>query len=172
MRQRASLSFLVLFLAIRVSAQTSVPAARNSEAPRPQDTDSGDSAQIWKLEHEYWDYVQKNNLTAYRSLWHEQFIGWPFVSDAPLHKDHITDWITAETSRGHELRSFDLKPAAIHLTGNIAVDYYWITVLWADSSGKGEPRTSRITHTWVRTPAGWQIFGGMSAQEPRKTSAQ
>ena len=58
-----------------------------------------DEAQIWELEKAYWQYVKDNDLEKYRALWHENFLGWPFVNPAPVRKDHITDWITANTSK-------------------------------------------------------------------------
>jgi len=59
-----------------------------------------DEAQVWQLEKAYWEYVKGNDLEKYRALWHENFVGWPFVSPAPVRKDHITDWMTANTSKG------------------------------------------------------------------------
>jgi hypothetical protein len=61
---------------------------------------------IWNLEKAYWEYVKANDLEKYRALWHENFVGWPFVSSAPVRKDHITDWITANTSKGIKLKSY------------------------------------------------------------------
>ena len=49
--------------------------------------------------------VKANDLEKYRALWHENFVGWPFVSPAPVRKDHITDWITSNTSNGIKLQS-------------------------------------------------------------------
>jgi len=60
-------------------------------------------------------------------LWHERFLGWPSVSPVPVHKDHITDWITAQTSKGLKFIFVDFKPAAIQVTGDVAVTCYWQT---------------------------------------------
>jgi hypothetical protein len=57
---------------------------------------TNDEAQFWELEKAYWEYVKANDLEKYRALWHENFVGWPFVSPAPVRKDHITDWIYFE----------------------------------------------------------------------------
>jgi hypothetical protein len=46
---------------------------------------------IWDLEKAYWEYVKTNDLEKYRALWHNDFVGWPFVSAAPVRKDHITE---------------------------------------------------------------------------------
>ncbi len=123
-----------------------------------------DETQIWNLEKAYWEYVKASELEKYRALWHENFVGWPFVSSAPVRKDHITDWITANTSKGLKLQSYSIEQLAIRVTGDVAIDYYRIKANWA-ASETAEARTDalRITHTWIRTHGTWQILGGMSA---------
>src|SRR5579883_1211362 len=80
--------FRVLLIAL-ASLFSFLPCVSNG-APLPSE------AQIlWNFEHTYWQYVEENDLTAYRKLWHKDFLGWPYVSEAPVHKDHITDWITS-----------------------------------------------------------------------------
>jgi len=121
-------------------------------------------AQVWNLEKAYWEYAKTNDLEKYRALWHEDFLGWPFVSSAPVRKDHITDWITSNTSKGVKLRSYSIEQLAIHVTGDVVIDHYRIKATWANNEG-AEVRTDafRITHTWIRTHDNWQIIGGMSA---------
>ena len=123
-----------------------------------------DETQVWQLEKAYWEYVKANDLEKYRALWHENFLGWPFISSAPERKDHITDWITTNTSKGIKLQSYSIEQLAIQVTEDVAVDYYRINATWANGEGT-EVRTNtlRITHTWIRTHATWQIIGGMSA---------
>ena len=121
-------------------------------------------AEVWSLEKAYWEYVKVNDLEKYRALWHEDFLGWPFVSSTPVRKDHITDWITSNTSKGIKLESYSIEQLAIQVTGDIAINHYRIKANWA-TSHKAEARTDalRITHTWIRTNETWQIIGGMSA---------
>jgi hypothetical protein len=123
-----------------------------------------DEAQVWQLEKAYWEYVKANDLEKYRALWHDHFLGWPFVSSAPLRKDHITDWVTANTSKGIKLQSYSIEQLAIQVTEDIAINYYRIKVTWANAEG-AEVRTDalRIVHTWIRTHGMWQIIGGMSS---------
>lgn len=120
---------------------------------------------IWNLEHAYWHYVQDNDLPSYLGLWHKDFLGWPSVSAAPVHKDRITDWITSETSKGLAFKSVAFKPAAIQMTGDVTVAYYWMTYEWLDKEGHGAMRTLRVTHTWLRDGKDWRIIGGMSMSE-------
>ena len=119
---------------------------------------------IWNLEKAYWEYVKANDLEKYRALWHDDFVGWPFVSSAPVHKDHITNWITANTSKGIKLQSYSIEQLAIQVTGDVAIDHYRIKATWANSEGaNAKTDTFRITHTWMRAHSTWQILGGMSA---------
>ena len=131
----------------------------------PSDS-SPDEQTLWNLEHAYWHYVESNDLAAYSNLWHKDFLGWPSVSSAPVRKDHITDWITSQTSKGLAFKTVDFKPAALQVTGDVAFACYWITFKWLDKAGTGAPHTFRITHAWFRSGKDWQIIGGMSMAEP------
>src|SRR5947208_8015409 len=99
-------------------------------------------SQVWNLEKAYWEYVKGNDLEKYRTLWHEKFLGWPLVSASPLRKDHITDWITANTSKGVKLQSYEIEQLDIQVTGEIAINHYRIKASWADNKGV-EVRTDK-----------------------------
>src|SRR5881398_3983199 len=131
----------------------------------PSDS-SPDEQTVWNLEHAYWHYVESNDLAAYSNLWHKDFLGWPSVSAAPVDKDHITDWITSQTSKGLAFKTGEFKPASIQVTEDVAVACYWITFKWLDKDGNGAANTIRITHVWLRTGNDWRIKGGMSMPEP------
>src|SRR5690349_20696153 len=94
-------------------------------------TSTNDETQVWNLEKSYWEYVKTNELEKYRALWHERFLGWPNTASSPAHKDHITDWITANTSKGVKLQSYDLEQVAIQITGDIAATHYRIKMNWS-----------------------------------------
>src|SRR5438128_9512949 len=120
-------------------------------------------AEVWSLEKAYWEYVKVNDLEKYRALWHEDFLGWPFINSAPVRKDHITDWITANTSKGIKLQSYSIEQLAVQVTGDVAVDYYRINARSANGE-RAEVRTDRlrITHTWIRAGGTSAILGAMS----------
>lgn len=136
-----------------------------SSAEAPQLQAKEDERAVWKLEHAYWRYVQENDLRAYSGLWHKDILGWPSVNVAPVRKDHITDWITSQTSRGLAFKTLELKPAAIQVTGDDAVAFYWVTFKWVDKNGKGATQTVRVMHAWLRDGKEWRIIGGMSMPE-------
>ncbi|PYJ91971.1 MAG: hypothetical protein DMF41_04110 [Verrucomicrobia bacterium] len=88
-----------------------------------------------------------------------------------VRKDHITDWITANTSKGVKLQSYSIEELAIHVTGDVAINHYRIKANWANNEG-AEVRIDalRITHTWIRTHGTWQILGGHVRARERKGS--
>src|SRR5437762_1983708 len=134
-----SLAYL-LALTIAVSAQSA----------------ANDGAQVWELEKAYWEYVKANDLEKYRALWHEDFLGWPSFSSTPLRKDHITDWITRNTSEGVKLQSYAIEQLGIQLTGDIAINHYRVKMVWS-GPGPTESKTEvlRITHTWLKSHGSW-----------------
>ena len=126
---------------------------------------SPDGNKVWALEKAYWHYVQTDDLNSYRSLWHANFLGWPYISPEPLGKDHIADWITAFKKNGDTLKSYELEELSLQVTrGDLATTTYRIHVRWLNKNGAERTMVSRIIHTWLRTPTGsWQIISGMSA---------
>jgi len=117
--------------------------------------------------------VKANDLETYRGLWHDNFLGWPFVSSVPVRKDHITDWITVNTSEGIKLQSYSIEQLAIQLTGDTAMDCYRINATWANGEvAKVRTAKFRITHTWIRTHGTWQIIGGMSSPVMRRVNSR
>ena len=121
---------------------------------------------VWKLEHSYWEYVKALDLESYRTLSHPNFVGWPSSSAKPARKDRITDWIADAQKKGLRLETYTLSPAAGQATENVVVTQDWITKKWVDKEGRGKSDTVKLTHTWIRTPGGWQIIGGMAAPVP------
>jgi glucan-binding YG repeat protein len=124
---------------------------------------SKEEQEAWKLESDYWKYVQAADLENYKSLWHPNFVGWPSVSAIPVRKDQITDWITDHVKNNERLQWYHIDQAGSQQTENVVVTHYWATFFWVNKEGSGEPGTVRITHTWIKTATGWQIIGGMSS---------
>jgi hypothetical protein len=54
----------------------------------------------------------------------------------------------------------------------VAVTHYHLTELWIDKSGKGKPRTIKVTHTWLRNKDTWRIIGGMAVVVPTEHVCQ
>lgn len=125
---------------------------------------AGEDEAVWAREKAYWQFVETNDLVGYRSLWREDFLGWPLSSSAPARKAQITDWITAQTSKGGRLKSYALERLAVQVSGDMATTTYRARITWVNKEGVAQSGTMRVLHTWRRADDGsWRIFSGMSA---------
>ena len=102
---------------------------------------SDDERTLWNLERAYWRYVENNDLAAYRNLWHKDFLGWPSVSSVPVRKDHITDWITSQTSKG-----LAFKAGEFQACGPASDRRYRFRLLLDHAEMGGRARQWRSTH--------------------------
>jgi ketosteroid isomerase-like protein len=148
MNQLAPLSMTAVLLASPLFAGQ--PAAEEKE--------------VWSLEDAYWRDVQTNDLERYRTLWHGDFLGWPLSSPEPVRKQHITDWITAHTSNGETLESYELERLVAQAMGPCVTVTYRVRMKWVDKDGVDKPGNLRVIHTWIHNADHtWQIISGMAA---------
>ena len=125
---------------------------------------SASENRVWALEASYWTYVKANDLDRYRSLWRGDFLGWPLANPEPVRKDHITDWITAHTSVGESLKSYEVERLAAQAAGDYVTVTYRVRLTWLTKDGVEKPSGLRVIHTWLKSPDnGWQILSGMAA---------
>ena len=64
-----------------------------------------------------------------------------------------------------KFQTIDFKPAAIRVTSDVGMAYYWVAFRWVDKNGNGDAQRLRITHAWRKDAKGWRIIGGMSMPE-------
>ena len=153
-------AFLLMFLWVMVGY------TQNLEVPVAEEM-SAEQREIWQMEEVYWEYVKALDVEGYKTLWHEDFVGWPSFSDSPVGKANIGDWIQEYKNKGMTVTS-ELRPRAVQFFGDVAVTHYLVSYVRADNQGnkEGEGQWWRITHTWKRYGERWEIVGGMSAPHP------
>jgi len=68
---------------------------------------------------------------------------------------------------------YKLEPLSVREYGkDVVVTLYRATVQSVDRTGTNEnTHTSRLIHTWMKTERGWQIIGGMSAEDQTSSLA-
>jgi|ERR1051326_5103451 hypothetical protein len=114
-----------------------------------------DENAVWKEEQAYWQFLHTNQKAAYLALWDERFVGWPRFEPSPVGKENIAYGFVAAVA------DYKLEPLSVRGYGkNIVITFYRASV-----TRKGVTRTSRLSHTWMRSKSGWHIIGGMSADD-------
>jgi ketosteroid isomerase-like protein len=127
-----------------------------------------DETAVWQMEETYWRHVASSNVEAYVSLWHDDFVGWPCFSWTPTGKANIGSWVEEIRDNNWKL-TYELRPEAVQLFGNVAVVHYAAEYVFDYGNGtrKGEGDWRKFTHTWMKVGEEWQIIGGMcAAQKP------
>lgn len=144
----------IVYLAVTVMLLSAVPFVYAESA----------EDQVWAREQAYWQYVKAGDLEGYRSLWHENFLGWPYMRPEPARKAQITDWIKAHLDKGETLESYTLERLVLQPTGDLVTATYRVSGTWTGKNGPTGNDHSRIIHTWIRGSDGtWRIISGMSA---------
>jgi hypothetical protein len=119
--------------------------------------------EIWKMEEQYWKYVQAQDLTNYRTLWHDNFMGYP-SNNIITGKDHITDWIADLYKDKHKTFTIELVRKVENVFDDIVIVLYDVNYTWRNEKKEVIEKTyNKITHTWKKTEKGWVIIGGMGA---------
>jgi Domain of unknown function (DUF4440) len=115
--------------------------------------------EVWAREQEYWRYVKSGDSAAFKTLWSEQFTGWPDGAAKPVDKSHIDVWKISDCT---------LTPLSVREHGKDTV----MTFYCAKSTEDGKTVEERLTHTWQRENGQWRIVGGMACYTaPRRSEA-
>lgn len=127
---------------------------------------------VWEREEAYWHFLKVDDWEGYLRLWDERFAGWPLVVSAPVYIDTIRT--RGGYFKNRKMLDYKLEPLSVReYSGNVVITFYRLSAHSTDKNGKDEQViTSRVTHTWMKTPQGWQIIGGMSCEDKTKVSSQ
>ncbi len=121
--------------------------------------------EIWQMEENYWKYVKEKNLEAYRSLWDENFIGYP-SNNIIGNKEHITDWLMELYKDKSGVYNYQLTRKVENVFDDIVIALYDVTQTWTNEKNDVVKTSNiKITHTWKKTGKGWLIIGGMGANK-------
>lgn len=123
-----------------------------------------DEEAVWDLEKSYWMFVKNNDIKSYRTLWDENFVGWPGFSKTPLGKENIADWIPPLHADPSKVYGYELQREAVRSFGEVVAAHYLVREYFrsAETGQLLETSFTRITHTWQRRGDTWQIITGMS----------
>jgi len=148
MKQVVALSVLLLV----------VIAAASQEVARGG---SSDVKEAWAGEEAYWRYVQARDEEHFRTLWADDFVGWPIVREHPSHKADVR----LSSGTLSSVTSYELHRESVDSHGPVVITFYRANVRRREAEGHETTTTSRLTHTWMKRGGVWQIVGGMSADD-------
>ena len=142
-------------------------AARPVASPDTPSASKGESAsvnQVWRREDERGRFEEAGDIDAYKSLYHDKFIGWSCDWAHPKRKAGVGEWVR-EVHDKHIKVTSDLTREGAEDFGDVVVVHYRATEVdtFPDGHTEGKGEAYKITHTWMRTGDTWLIIGGMCA---------
>lgn len=120
--------------------------------------------EAWHMEVLYWEYVQKIDTVAYKTLWHEDFIGYPGFGDGVSDIGRIASWIPDLHKNPDLTFSYTLYKKALNALEDVVIVFYDADEIWTNNQNQVvRKETYKITHTWKNVDGKWVILGGMAA---------
>jgi len=135
--------------------------------------EASDIKDVWELEHNYWEYVKSNDIESYLSLWDNEFIGWPGLSETPQGIQNIAGWIAPLHENSSQFYDNSITHMGAQTFNNVVVVHYLNRAFRRSTEMNeivSEITVSRVTHTWQRRGDTWQIITGMSASQVGENS--
>ena len=122
--------------------------------------------EAWHMEELYWQYVQNNDTITYKTLWHEDFIGYPSFGDGTANKSKIATWIPELHADPNQKYSYKLYRKATNAIEDVVMVFYDVDEIWTDqTTNEVRKETLKLTHTWKKIGDQWLILGGMAGSK-------
>jgi ketosteroid isomerase-like protein len=118
--------------------------------------------EVWQMEETVWRDIKTANEQHYLSLWHDNFLGWPYYELAPVGKTALAQDVHRRFARNGTV-DYEFLSKSVRVTGDIGITQYAVRTNFIGADGTTKPEDRRITHTWLKTAHGWKILAGMSA---------
>lgn len=126
--------------------------------------------EAWHMEELYWEYVQNIDTVAYKTLWHNDFIGYPSFGDGVSNKNKIAVWIPELHKDTTLTFSYKLYKKASNAIDDVVIVFYDADEIWTNKENQiVRKETYKFTHTWKKYKDQWVILGGMAANKSQDT---
>src|SRR5262245_42353753 len=152
----------VLLIAFSISWIVGLTNAQQSKESQRHNV-----AAVWRREELYWQYVKAGDVENYRTLWDENFRGWPCKNQHTATKSEIGNWVRDIRDQKSRL-TYSLTFDGAADFGDIVIVYYETPMMFEYPDGRvvDKEKIFKFTHTWRKSGGTWLIIGGMCGEIP------
>jgi len=163
----ASLFFITLLFSVTLtSCNEGKRDTGKSEVSQLAESKEDLEKQVWQKEEQYWIYVKNNDTISYKTLWHDDFIGYPSFGDGVSDKTRIASWIPELHTDENLKFSYALFRKATNAIDDVVIVFYDAEEIWTDQQNHiVKKETLKVTHTWKKYAEKWVILGGMAGKK-------
>jgi len=120
--------------------------------------------EVWHMEELYSLYAKNNDTISFKTLWHDDFIG--YGGDNLSIKSKVGSWIPELHKDPNQIYSYELHKKAVNVIGDIVMVFYDADDIWTNqTTNEIRKDTYKMTHTWKKYGDKWLILGGMACQK-------
>ncbi|WP_245693117.1 nuclear transport factor 2 family protein [Algoriphagus alkaliphilus] len=125
--------------------------------------------EAWQMEELYWEYVQKSDTVNYKTLWHDDFIGYPSFGNGVSDVSKIASWIPDLHKDPNLKFLYILHKKASNAIEDVVMVFYDADEIWTNKQNQVvRKETYKFTHTWKKVDGKWVILGGMAAEKKQE----
>lgn len=170
MQRLPEIKILVLLASlIFVSCGKNNKQSSTTESPINTITKAELEDEAWQMEELYWEYVQKSDTVNYKTLWHDDFIGYPSFGNGVSDVSKIASWIPDLHKDPNLKFSYILHKKASNAIEDVVMVFYDADEIWTNKQNQVvRKETYKFTHTWKKVDGKWVILGGMAAEKKQE----
>lgn len=119
--------------------------------------------EIWQLERQYWNYLERSDTTAYKKLWIYNQIN--YQSDVINLSDvkKCSYWMNELNEDSSLEFSCALHKKAIEIAENTVIILYDVDKFWTDKQHNiYKSETFSFSHTWIKSENSWLLTDGIA----------
>lgn len=114
--------------------------------------------EVWQSVESYWGLFASEDIGGFLSYLHDDFTGWSYGAAVPRTKADMEKSLTQDFATSETI-SYDIKPAAIKLHGDVAIVHYYFDRTYLDDKGDRHTATGRWTDILIRQAGRWIMIG-------------
>jgi len=114
--------------------------------------------EVWKNVEAYWALYDQGNLEGFMTYIHADYRGWPYQATLPGNKATVRKFVKHDMKTSKTLVS-NIQPAAIQIHGNVALVYYYFSVIANDAEGKEQRSRGRWLDILMKQGNKWVMIG-------------
>ncbi|MBA4300707.1 MAG: nuclear transport factor 2 family protein [Cyclobacterium sp.] len=170
MKNSVVLNLIVLgALLVQFSCRVNSNNSSKEEKPMQIMTKTQLEDEAWQMEELYWEYVQKSDTVNYKTLWHDDFIGYPSFGNGVSDVSKIASWIPDLHKDPNLKFRYILHKKASNAIEDVVMVFYDADEIWTNKQNQVvRKETYKFTHTWKKVDGKWVILGGMAAEKKQK----
>jgi ketosteroid isomerase-like protein len=123
---------------------------------------------VWKNVEAYTALGMEKNLEGFLEYFHTDYCGWEYGDPMPTDKSDVRRFLEHTGWKTRTILTYDVKPVAIKIHGDVAFVHYYYTTIYKDAEGKEKSSAGRWTDILMKQGNKWVMIGDHGGQTSKE----